>query len=245
LGGASDNGPYTDRLNWDLTGALLSLKSGSLPDACEALEEATVKFHERHIWPQGVNAPTLETLIMLQEVFPETDPPDGLRHVGSANLVHIHRTSVVPLINEDEKSIGIGSYLADYLAGKLKGGGLSESLLVAIAVYILREVKLHVDGVGLSGKIVLFDSDGSTMEYVQSDIEPLESLIEEFDDLTTFAFHHVTESGDNSVAAKLTAIAEELMTLRGRYEVALGGVPNEQWQKILEEGERTKRLGGL
>ena len=62
------------------------------------------------------------------------------------------------------KSIGIGSYLADYLSVGLATGGLRE--LASAAVYIAEEVRKCVDGVGPTDRLILFDCKGGYDEIL-------------------------------------------------------------------------------
>src|SRR6267142_4537211 len=70
IGGAGDSGPYIDKFNFDLVGALLGLQAGDIGDVCTELERVTLDFHKTHIWPQGRPYHGLESLILFQIVIP-------------------------------------------------------------------------------------------------------------------------------------------------------------------------------
>lgn len=242
LGGASNSGPYIDMLNFELSGTLLAMESSWIGDICKGLEKVVLEFHEKHIWPQRDQGPQLETLIMVQPQIPHASDPAKETSVGSADLIHIHQTAVNPLINESHKSIGVGSYLADYLLEKLAGGG-TESHLIATAVYILQQAKLHVDGVGLNGKLVLFASNGDIIEYDQEDINPLEQLMDEFNEVMAVSFREVVDKRAWMTPDRLIAASREFQDIKARYIQAMADIPKRRKEALDKYGEKLRRLG--
>jgi hypothetical protein len=234
IGGAADSGPYLDSFNWALEVALHKLGSPNIYEAQELIEKAALTFHKRHIWPQGNNHPRLETLIMMQPTTPNSD--------GRAPIprtIHVDQTAV-NIIESGNKSVGIGSYLADYLAETLNMAGGDESQLLAAAVYILKQAKRHVDGVGLNGNILLFGSDFRQDGYEQEDIEPLEQIMTEFDAVMGLTFSGMMERIGEE---RLVSIVGEMQSIKGRYQKAVAEMPLERKRRLNEWMERKRRLG--
>lgn len=240
LGGASDNGPYSDMFNSELQGALLTGNPSHIGEACELLEAKALAFHEKHIWPQGDRAPTLETLIMLQWVYTKADGSTGFSHI---DLIHIHKTAVLSLTNGVQKSIGVGSYLADYLLEKLQSAaGSTEPYLIATGVYVLQQAKLHIDGVGLNGKLVLFSSNGSIEEYDQIDLDPLEKLMNEFDYVVASSFRDSVSTRELP-KSRMFSIAEEFQDIKQRYTKAMAAIPELRRKDLSEFNDKLRKLG--
>ncbi len=215
------------------------MESGHLADICPALEKAALKFHETHIWPQGRDAPTLETLVMTQGVY---STGENGKNCGSVDLIHIHKTAVMPLLNDSAKSIGVGSYLADYLLEQLKRGfGETEPYLIASAVYILQQAKLNIDGVGLNGKLVLFSPDG-IQEFDQADINPFEKIMDEFNHVVASCFGKVV-SNKESTKESMNAIADELVHIKRKYSDAISNIPRLRLENFNELSKLLRRLG--
>lgn len=223
LGGAGDSGPYIDRFNQELSHTLLETEADNYATLQRELDETTRVFHEKHIWPQGKDAPVLETIIMLRR------NQRGLTH---CDLVHVHRTAVNFLINASSKSVGIGSYLADYLCEQFFDVGGSENQLLAMSVYLPQQAKSHVDGVGLNGRIVMFRSDGEIEELDQADIQPVEDILRELDGAMRLIFSKIscTKPLNEGDQANMSNLVQELRELKSKYASAVDDIAERRMQ---------------
>jgi hypothetical protein len=165
LAGSSDDGDYSDMLQSDISSTLLTLDVFDLGRIKLALTDTLTEFYGKHFGSRPASErPRLEYLIAIQPL-----------PTGTPEIVHVVHSAVNFLgITAHNKSIGIGSYLADYLYGRILGGGEPFVQLCAAAVYVAREVRENVDGVGQMDRIVLFDRTGGYDELVPIDIETIE-----------------------------------------------------------------------
>jgi hypothetical protein len=162
IAGAADDSTYADMLQHELSATLLAQEAFDLAAIKLALTDTLTEFYGKHF--AATDRPKLQYLVAIQPL------PSG-----TPEIVHIAQTAVNFVgITTHQTSIGIGSYLADYLYGVLLGGGEPIAWLSAIAVYVAREVNDNVAGVGPIDRIVIFDREGGYDELCPVDIEAIQ-----------------------------------------------------------------------
>jgi hypothetical protein len=194
------------------------------------IEEAVAEFFKEHIWIRPVNdRPELEMLLALQ--------PNG----SPATLFHIAE-GVMTMVAGHFKAIGIGSYLADFLFNKLSEFGQDEAEMIAIAAYILKEVRTNIDGCGLEGAIWILRPDGTRDLFAKEEIDELEGFIDLFDEIMGIAFDAAfdTTSGRSS-PSHIAALTEELNREYGKW---LSSVNEQRMSKVKYYFERKDKLRG-
>src|ERR1700730_9845518 len=181
IGGSTSDGNYTDMLQGEIAAALNHIEQYDLKEIMGTLTDAVTTFYGKHNWPRSTDKPQMEWLITVQPL-----------PFGRPEIFHIVDTAVNILgITTHEKSIGVGSYLMDYLTGKLLGGGESLIHLVAAAVYMAREIRDSVDGVGSVERIVIFDVDGGYDELEMEDIATIENIVRFTSEVTETVFRAI------------------------------------------------------
>lgn len=200
IAGAGD-GTHIKALTFELTGALSKLQDYSQGRVLEALKTVSLDYFRSYIWPRGADRPSLEILVI-------TNPPGTI-----PDLWHIS-DGTAQWLERGEVSIGIGSYLADYLASHLDSFRQDEAEAIAVAAYILKEVKDHIDGVGMDGTIYLFRKDGSVEYLFQEDLTMLDPVFCKFNELISHVFN-------STFCLKIPLTAEEIererQELRDQY----------------------------
>lgn len=186
------------------------------------------EFFEKYIWVRPANdRPELEMLLVFQ-------PP------GSCPL-HFHiADGIMTMVAGQFKSIGIGSYLADYLFGKLKDFGQHEGEMVAVAAYILKEVRANIDGCGLEGAIWILRPDGTRELFEREEIEELDGFIDMFDEIVGIAFGAAFDTTtQRSSPNHIAALANDL---NKEYAAWLSSVLERRMSKVKFYLDRKEKL---
>ena len=151
---------------------------------------------------------------------------------GVPGLFHIAESAANVIgITTHNKSIGVGSYLADYLFNLILGGGEPLAWLCAAAVHVAREVRDCIDGVGHIDRVVLLDRHGEYDELSPIDIEAVQNNVEGMNEAIRHLF---------SLAADISEGSE-----KNGLEESIIGIAQEaregQLRWMTEFRERTKR----
>ncbi len=229
IAGATTDGTYADALQSELSGALFRVDAFDLRKITEALSDTLAAFYAKHIWPRvGGDKPQMEYLITIQ-------PPDGYTEV-----FHIAETAVnIMGVTTHWKSIGVGSYLADYLFSRILGGGEGIAHLCAAAVYAAKEVRENIDGVGSLDRIPVFFSDGTYDELYPIDIAAIEENLAPLNEMVGYAF---------ADAMDISGIMEEIRESEIRHGQIFTEMREQQasWYKEWSgKREKRKRLLGM
>src|SRR5262249_16363821 len=165
----------------------------------------------RYIWNRSDNGDELQMLVMTQRVGSLPD----LWHIVDGAAIWVA---------DGERSIGVGSYLADYLSDKLQSFRHDEAEAIAAAAYILKEVKDHIDGVGLDSTVYLFRRDGSVEHFFQDTLTKLEPIFSQFNELVSHVFNAAFNL-DYPITDD--EIERERHQLRGDYMAAVEEIKDE------------------
>jgi hypothetical protein len=174
----SGDGTHIDALKFEISGAVAQLTGYSLPEIHETLKHECLDYFQKYIWPRGSDKPALEMLMMTQR---KGSHPD-LWHIADGTVLWVQN---------DHRSIGVGSYLADYLAGQLPSFRQDESEMIAGAAFILKEVRDHIDGVGLDRNIRLFRPDGTDEYFDEETLSKFDPVFEQFNALISRMFDSI------------------------------------------------------
>lgn len=177
IAGATTDGTYADMLQSEILGSLSRIGDFDMQSVKSVLSGTLTEFYSKHIWPRMGEKPQMQYLLVIQ-------PTKG----GSSEIVHISETAV-NFISNEYRSIGIGSYLADYIFKKIfqnptpYSGVESLSLLCGAGIYAAKEVRENIDGVGTVDRVAVFTRDGQYDELYPIDISKIEenlASIQEF-----------------------------------------------------------------
>lgn len=213
---ATDSGSYADMLTWELDDMIRKFEVYDPEAKFNAVKELLVAFYSKHMWPRPANeAPQIQLLILFQ---PRPKTKGGF--AGRPLLLHTSETSV-NVVRNGYKSIGVGSYLADFILDRMLDFGAEKNHMLAVAAYVFKQVSENIVGVGKEPAIHYFGIDGGR-EYLYGDfLAHLESLTTEADDVLKRVFHHVTNvsSGEpNEPVLDRDSVIEEIAALRYAYE---------------------------
>ncbi len=226
IAGATNDASYVDMLQEEIATTLLSLDACDLLILKERLTETLTDFYSKHVWQRTSDKPQMEYLIVVQPL-----------PTGAPQIVHISESAVnisepnLYDVTIERKSIGIGSYLANYLFTSILGGGNllhegdSLAQLAAAAVYVSREVRENIDGCGPVEEIVLFDKNGGYDDLDSADIQRIEKNLETFHTVMSDAF---------AVATDVAADDDTFRTARKFIDTALGEIHREQLRSHIE-----------
>lgn len=213
IAGACTDGTYADALQTELEGALFSVGIFDPKKITSALSDSLASFYGKHVWPRvSVDKPQMEYLVAIQPL------PRGFPEV-----VHISETAVnVMGVTAHWKSIGVGSYLADFLFNLMLGGGEPVAQLAAAAVYAAKEVRTNIDGVGEVKRIVVFGSDGTYDELASEDIRTIETNLATLNGAIGELFSIATgvaRTPDTESESVLIEILDEINHKQNRWHV--------------------------
>jgi len=168
IAGACQDAIYADMLQNQISSALLSINNFDLKVIIDTLADTLTEFYGKHVWPRGGDKHQMQYLVPIQPL------PSG-----APEILYISETAVnVVGVTTHTKSIGVGSYLADYLYELLLGGGETIPHLCAASVFVAREACRNVDGVGDLDRVVILGIDGRYDELSPVDIKEIERNLE-------------------------------------------------------------------
>lgn len=175
IASSTNSGTYSDSLQTEIVGTLLSTSNSDMEHIRKSLEERLTKFYADHVWPQSGDRPQMEYLLIIQPL------PSG-----RPEIFHIYETAANIVAPQTHwKSIGVGAYLADYLLGRMltdipRGDMISH--LAAAGIYTAKEVRENIDGVGPVQRVAIFKDDGSFDMLFPDDIEAIEQNFSAMDE---------------------------------------------------------------
>ncbi len=204
---ACTHGSYSDMLKSELSVALNSVDEFDLRKFHQALTVTVTDFYGKHIWKRtDPNTPAMEFLIVIQPL------PSG-----RPESFHVSETAVNAIgYTSQTSSIGIGAHLADYLYKRL-WTPQTLSQMIALAVYVGREVHEHVDGVGEVERIAVFDREGRYDEVEGTDMRIIERNLELANHLTAIMLESAL-SKDEELVENAKIAVEWSEEIRAAYE---------------------------
>ena len=171
IAGACSDGTYADMLQSEICSSLSAIRRFDLTEIKEALAVTLTNFYTKHVWPRTGEKPEMSYLLVLQPIAE-----------GNTAIVYISETAA-NICTDEAKTIGVGSYLADYVLKQMTAGDLpfppSESLgfLCAAAVYVAKEVRDNIQGVGPLKRVAIFNKDGTYDNLWFNDILSIEEHV--------------------------------------------------------------------
>jgi hypothetical protein len=170
LVGAGDSA-CIELCNEELTRKISSLQSFDYPAMLDMVRETIHEIHEQHIWPRQ-DRPSFQMLIALQGIDP-----------GARALLYTQDSIVLPV--DHYKSIGVGSYLADYLHDRIyltPGSGYQSGAEEAArnAVFILQQVKSSIHGCDGETLVAIYHGDGTFRWMIGTEVAQVENWFDGF-----------------------------------------------------------------
>lgn len=174
LVGAGDSA-CIELCNEEITRKITSFQSFDYPGMLGMIRETIKEIHEQHVWPRA-DKPAFSMLIALQGINP-----------GARALLYSQDSIVLPV--DHYRSIGVGSYLADYLYDRIYptlGSGYQSSAEEAArnAVFILQQVKASIHGCDGESLVAIYHGDGTFRWVLGAEITQIESWFDGFNGST-------------------------------------------------------------
>jgi len=185
---AAGSGPYADKISQELFGAICAYKEYNPESIISCIESVVTEFHSKHFWPRAGVQDTgyVELLILLQPTKDDVVPG----FPGHPLLLHVAETAVN--IVQETKTVGIGSWLADYILDRLYLGYGNRNYMAALGSYLIKEVRENVEGCGKDAEIIFFGSDGTWEDISGSDkLAFLEKHVEDINSVFSTVFFHI------------------------------------------------------
>jgi len=203
-------------LTHDLNFAIIDRFTGEYDPAgiIDLIKQKVHEFHVQQVWPRGPNSESpVELLIILH-------PNNG----GFPLILQVTETAVNPIhwSNQDKKCIGIGAFLADYILAKFLSHYGSRQHLIALATYMLKEVRENIAGCGKDSEVFFFGANRPVEQIPENQIHYVEEANNGFEDLFRDVFDYATnlENPDNS-SPDCSHFGAEIIEMRERQEKAL------------------------
>jgi 20S proteasome alpha/beta subunit len=134
----------------------------------DSVEEVLLDIYSKHIHPFNLGNECGFDLLLA--IWTEAEGLAFLNTSGTAI------TSV-----KEYSMIGIGLYLAQFLAGSYNRYSMERDEVFTFAVDVFRKVKTHVDGCGGLTNAFLLEKDGESGYYPDTDVENIEQFTKDFD----------------------------------------------------------------
>ena len=125
---------------------------------------------------------------------------------------------------------------------KLDSFAQEEAEMVAVATYVLKEVKEDIDGVGLNSSVWLLRKDGTNELFEQDDLNDLEVLMERFNEVINVAFDAAFDLGGSRPTP--TGLKDELDEIQKLYSEWFKGLKERQEAFFEDMINRMDRLRG-
>lgn len=159
------NGPFIEKLT-ELAWAA-SRNSLSFQDACDNIQQSIIRTHNDYgqVFQPGY--------------LPSVDLVYGVKMQGQSKLFR----STGPVVNElrNYGSVGVGRYMADFLASRLHQRYLPGTQAIILAAYVLFQCKEYVEGCGGDSNIAVLNETGNSTTLHPWRIDTFGELIREID----------------------------------------------------------------
>lgn len=164
IAGAGD-GPFIEKLT-ELAWAG-SRNSISFEDACNKIRQTIKDTHDEYM-------PSFQI-----GYFPAADLVYGVKMQGQSKLFR----SNGPVVNElrDYGSVGVGRYMADFLACQIHQCYLPSTQAIILAAYVLFQCKEYVDGCGGDSHIAILNETGNSTMLHPLRVDTFTELIREIE----------------------------------------------------------------
>lgn len=174
------------------------------------IRETIREVHEQHIWPRQFsgNAPSFQLLIALQ----------GLDQAPSRSLFYTQDSIVLPV--DGYKSIGVGTYLSDYLHERIYPDisiyQTRTEEAARIEVAILNEVKSAIHGCDGETLVAIFEGDGTFKYVLGQEVHEIETWFAQLrgSELPIFRAVAYPEIDDQEFANRLKQFDADMKLLR-------------------------------
>ncbi len=229
VAGGAGNADHVDKLIKKIGNVVMECLDSDFDALVKTIEGIVAQFFTQQVWSRAADKPEFELLFAIHS------------NRGFCEQFHV-ADGLVNHVAGGFKSIGVGSYLAEFLLPKFGESGQEEPEMIATAVHVLKEVKANIDGCGLKSSIWLLRRDGTREFFEQEDLAELENLIERFDDVIRVAFGASFNTTDGRFEPD--NIAEELNEIRQEYTLWLSSLHQRRKERFDEYIGRTARLRG-
>ncbi len=173
MAGSSDHSQYIRLIESELSMRLANLPKFDYPAIVSIIKATVHQVHKQHIWPRPSNRPEVQIIYAIQ----------GLTPTPSRALLVSEDSAVTPV--NDYMSVGIGTYLADYLKKRIypnRGDVYNAPIeqVVNTAIFVLQQVKKTILGCGEETNVVVFYGDGTWRWITTPEVRQIELWLDEF-----------------------------------------------------------------
>jgi hypothetical protein len=203
----SGDAAYIDLFQQDLMMKLSPIKDFDYAKITSIIKATLHQLHKKHIWPRAQQKSVIQFLIAIQ----------GIRPTSSRGLLATNDSALLRVA--EYQSIGIGSYMADYVKGQLYPGpgavyNAATAVVANTAVLILQQVKKAIHGCDGESLIAIFSGDGKLRWMTHDEVQEIEGWMDTFH--TALLPMLMTVANPR---ARKDVFEVELETLRGRLKV--------------------------
>jgi 20S proteasome alpha/beta subunit len=219
---------------------LTSDDTPSLENLQSAIGDAVNDVYVNHIYPNKLNSRDISLLAAMWR------KGEGYRLI---------RTSETAVLRVDRYEVlGSGGEIAEYILKRMYSEDLTIAQAVALAIYLMAEVKQRGQGCGGETNISVLRADGEMFEVLQDQVAEYEQTMQNMNNFSRLLFYHVfdLEKSQAGFYRGNRAIGEAFDGLRGPMVMsevlrrANPKLPEKQIKKLFREEvrqflQRTKR----
>lgn len=183
--------------------ALLTDAAPTVEDLQSAIESAIEDVYEHHIYPNKLSSRHIELIGAMWG------------RVGGYRLVKTADTAVIRV--DRYEVAGTGGELGEYILKRMYRDGMRLSEAVALAIYILNEVKQRGMGCGGESQVSVLRSDGAMFEVSRKQVAEVEQSIDQMEKYQRliFAVTFDLDRSEENLQDAITHAAKGLRMLRG------------------------------
>jgi hypothetical protein len=172
IAGSGEAG-YIDLFQQDLRMKLSTIHDFEYAKITSVIKATIHQLHKKHIWPHTQQKPVVQFLIAIQGIQPT--PSRGLFVTNDSALLGV----------TEYQSIGIGSYMADYIKEQLYPGpgavyNTPTEVVANMAVLMLQQVKKAIHGCDGESLIAIFSGDGNLRWMTHDEVQEIEGWMDKF-----------------------------------------------------------------
>ena len=224
--GSSSDANYSVMLLSEILKSLFVTPAFDLAVITRNLTQCLTEFYAKHIWPRPSDRPEMDYLLVVQP-FPS----------GTPEVIKINETVANVVADSTATTVGIGSYLADYLFKQIFTAPApvsrreSLSFLCAAGMYVANEIKENIIGVGPVERVGIFDCHGVYDELNPVDVQEIQDNFHALREYFGYFFADAMDVDSESMA--LTESTEWILEIRQAHEQWY-----ERWNKRREIRQR-------
>jgi hypothetical protein len=208
--GASDDATYVDLCQEELERRLCGFQISDFQGILNEIKSVIYEVHSQHIWPrQRDDRPSVQLLIAIH----------GINQ--SLRALFVSRNSTVLPVHESQ-TIGVGTYLADYLLSRIYPVGsiynATTEEIARTAIFVLDEVKSSIQGCDDETLLMIFQGDGRHRVMTAREVNEISASFDVLYGVTVPVFRAIASpsTDDEEFQRRIRAFENAVAALRLR-----------------------------